>query len=139
MQGPYKSGALPILVRVLVVDDHEDTRDLYANVLRRGGFPVDTAGDAEDALRQIAARRPEIVVADYSLPQKDGFDLCRMLKSNADTRAIRVIIVTGYSGPTWEATALEVGAARFLIKPLLPDDLLSAVRELLTKGSAGVA
>ena len=89
MHGPYKSGALPIRVRVLIVDDHEDTRDLYANVLRRGGFPVDAAGDAE-------AERVVGHLAQRAFDVFDGLGLCFSLDSGHLPGVDRQLVVLAW-------------------------------------------
>jgi DNA-binding response OmpR family regulator len=123
------------VARVVLVDDDEDTREMYAEALRSEGFDVDATADADAALCSIASTRPDIVVADYSLPGTDGFELCRLLKANPETESVPVILITGYSGPSWESRALEVGAVRFLTKPLDPHGLVEALREELTRSS----
>jgi CheY-like chemotaxis protein len=126
------------LAKVFVVDDEEDTRELYAVVLRHEGFVVATARGTEEALRVIDRLYPDVIVADYALPGADGFELCRRLKANPLTREIPLIIVTGYCGPAWQEQARQAGASRFLSKPLLPDDLVAAVRDALSAtGDAG--
>jgi CheY-like chemotaxis protein len=119
--------------RAVVVDDDDDTRDLYAEALRIEGFEVEPAADAVEALRAIAGTHTDIVIADYSISQIDGFELCRMLKANPKTDSIPVILVTGYSGPTWESRALASGAVRFLTKPLDPNKLVAVIREELSR------
>ncbi len=142
MEPVRTSGALLKTKRVFIVDDQEDTRDLYAEVLRIEGFVVDTAPDAEDALGKIEETPPDVVVADYMLSNINGFEFCRMLKANVKTDAIPVIIVTGFDGPAWEEEAKRAGASQFLNKPLLPNDLVSAIRTLVSKplkGDAGAS
>jgi DNA-binding response OmpR family regulator len=121
--------------RVVLVDDDEDTREMYAEALRADGFDVEPTQDADAALLAIASMHPDIVVADYSLPGTDGFELCRLLKANPETESIPVILITGYSGPTWESRAREAGAIRFLTKPLDPNGLVVALRAELTNSS----
>jgi DNA-binding response OmpR family regulator len=124
--------------RVVLVDDDADTCDLYAEALRIDGFVVDLASDALGALRQIDAAHPDVIVSDVSLPGIDGLEFCQSLKSSAKTKAIPVVLVSGYSGANWEMRALEAGAARLLTKPLLPETLLEVVRDVLASNSAQV-
>lgn len=115
--------------RVLIVDDHEDTRELYAEQLRFDGFSPVTAADVDAALKRIAAGRPDAVLTDFALPRIDGVELCRVLKGRDDTRAIPILVMTGYDGPMVRSRALDAGATRLLGKPVAPDDLARVIRD----------
>ena len=121
--------------RVLVVDDHEDSRELYGQYLRLCGYDVETAADGDAALRCALRRECDIVVLDLALPKFDGLTVLRMLRSNARTKAIPVIILSASAGGTVRAQALEAGADRFLTKPCLPEELEGVLRELLAARS----
>jgi two-component system, cell cycle response regulator DivK len=114
---------------VLLVDDCEDTRNLYAEYLDLSGFDVKEAGDGLDAIAQASAMLPDVVVMDLSLPGVDGRTAVERLKADPRTRAIPVIVVSGYS-----ADVVDNGHApwnAYVGKPCVPEDLLAAIGRVL--------
>ena len=116
---------------VLVVDDTADVRELYAEYLTARGFRVATARDGEAGIAAATHSRPDVIVMDLSMPKLDGIQAIRRLKSDARTRKVPVILLTGYPYRAIEQGALEAGADAFLTKPCLPEDLESHVQRLL--------
>jgi len=118
---------------VLIVDDVEDNRRIYAMFLRFEGFHVTTAVDGYDALAQVRAGLPDLVVMDLAIPGIDGWEVTRTLKRDTRTRAIPVIAVTGHALAGAEARAREAGCDAFLTKPCLPETLSQEIRRILTR------
>ncbi len=119
--------------RILVVDDAEDTRVLYATFLSFSGLTVEEASDGEMALHSIAKSPPDLVVMDLAMPRVDGWETTRLIKSNPRTQNVRVIVVTSNAMPDQVAKARAAGADEVLTKPCLPDTLLASVREVLAR------
>lgn len=110
--------------RILLVDDHPDTLQLLAIVLRKHGYAVETAEDAEAALH-IARNRPlDLVVSDIHLPDRHGLELMRDLYR---TYGLRGIAVTGSAEVEDEAAGADAGFIRYMVKPVLPERLLEAI------------
>ena len=118
---------------VLVVDDFDDTRELYAMALASAGFDVAEAANGEEALERVAATRPAVVVMDLSMPVVDGWEATRRLKANPETAGIVVIALTGHSTGLGIEKARKAGADAVLGKPCLPDDLIALVHTLLPR------
>jgi CheY-like chemotaxis protein len=116
---------------VLVVDDFDDTRELYAGALTDAGFAVEEATNGQEALDRAESAHPAIIVMDLSMPVIDGWEATRRLKANPATADIIVIALTGHSTSAGMAKAREAGADAVLTKPCLPNDLLALVRALL--------
>jgi two-component system, cell cycle response regulator DivK len=116
---------------VLIVDDAAHTRDLYTEYLRFRGIGAVGAPDAETALALARTLRPDVIVMDLAMPRVNGIAATRQLKQDPRTRRIPVIVLTGFAFRAIEQGALESGAAVFLTKPCLPEDLELRVRELL--------
>jgi len=116
---------------VLIVDDVEDNRRIYAMFLRFDGFDVTTAVDGHDALEQVRAGLPDLVVMDLAIPGIDGWEVTRTLKRDSRTRAIPVIAVTGHALAGAEARAKAAGCDAFLTKPCLPETLSREIRRIL--------
>src|SRR3989441_8513429 len=111
---------------VLIADDMQDARDIYASYLESRGFRAVTARDGEEAVVVATSVRPDVIVMDLSMPKLDGIEATRRLKRNPRTRNIPVILLTGYPERAIREGALEEGAALFLTKPCLPEDLEAA-------------
>jgi CheY-like chemotaxis protein len=121
---------------VLVVDDFEDNRAMYAEFLTISGFRVAEAANGEEAVRMTAEQMPAVVVMDMSLPVMDGWEATRRIKGNPATKHVSVIALTGHSlanHAEGKGGAMEAGCDEFLAKPCLPEALVAKVRELLAK------
>lgn len=121
---------------VLVVDDFDDGRALVAEILAFEGFEVEQAENGERALELAAERLPGVVVTDLSLPDIDGFEICRRLKNDARTSGIRVIVLTAHAGDSYEGEARAAGCDLFMVKPTPPKTLSAAIRRMLEAGRA---
>jgi CheY-like chemotaxis protein len=120
---------------ILVVEDIPNIRDLLQFTLKFKGYPVITARNGEEALEKIAQERPALVISDVLMPVMDGFDLCQRIRGNVETRDIPVILISAtYISPEDRAFALQLGAVRFLEKPVDTDEFLLTVAEILTQG-----
>jgi CheY-like chemotaxis protein len=115
---------------LLLVEDHPDTRQMYAEFLSEW-FDVVQAGDGVQALTLVGEQRPDLVITDLSLPGMDGFELTHAVRNHADTSNIPVICMSGYGGQVYEERARRAGTARLLLKPCLPDDLAQTAKDVL--------
>ncbi len=119
---------------VLIVDDADDTRDLYSEFFVDEGLRVATAVDGEHALWKVDSLVPSIVVMDLSLPVLDGWEATRRIKAHPKTAHIPIIVLTGHKEKSAHARARAAGADVVLVKPCGPDDLLTEIRRLLPRG-----
>jgi len=129
---PSRLSPLPrILVgaRVLVVDDDEDSTELFATALAACGAQVVTATGAREALRRLTAWLPDVVVSDIAMPGADGYWLVNELRGLADERAgsLPVLAVTAFGREHSRARALAAGFVDHLVKPVEPEALCRAV------------
>ena len=118
------------MARVLLVEDHADTRQMYAEFLGIE-FDVLAAADGEDALRIMRAEAPDLIVTDLSLPGMDGFELIARVRSDASAQSIPIICLSGYGGHEHEQRARAAGCDRILQKPCMPDELAAIVSDEL--------
>ena len=114
-------------VRVLLVEDDEDTLELFALVLREAGAEVRTAHDAKDAMRALLEWPPTIVVSDLGMPAVDGFTLLREIRSVQ--QQVPAIAVTGMGRAKDREAALAGGFQAHVTKPLEPEALVAIVRQ----------
>ena len=120
---------------LLIVEDHADTRQMYAEFLGMS-YDVQEAADGEQALDAMRRRVPSLVITDFSLPGMDGFELIRRMRSDVATRDVPVICLSGYGGWRHEQGAQAIGCNRVLEKPCMPDKLAETARELLQERQA---
>lgn len=111
---------------VLLVEDHVDSRQMYATFLRPE-FNVVEADDGVGALQLMQEQRPDIVVTDLALPRMDGFELVERMRADERLRDVPVIALSGFSGEEYESRARKAGSDVVLQKPCLPDELARAV------------
>jgi two-component system response regulator CpxR len=119
---------------VLLVEDDDDTRSMYATAIAFGGFTVREAADGRQALSMALERAPDVLVTDLAGPKLDGFELIRWLRANRPTARIPVVVLTGHSDDSARRRATELDAA-FVLKPCLPDALIAHIARAL--GNAG--
>ncbi|HEY0945536.1 MAG TPA: response regulator [Opitutaceae bacterium] len=116
---------------ILSVDDEQDVTDLVSFHLRKAGYEVLTAADGRQALEVIQRRRPDLVILDLMLPDIDGFGVCEILRRQAATATIPIIILTAWATTDAKSLGLELGALDYLTKPFSPKQLVERVRHLL--------
>jgi CheY-like chemotaxis protein len=124
---------------VLLVDDYADNRDIYAQFLLYAGLRVEEAENGHQALEKAFALSPDVIIMDLALPGLDGWEATRRLKSDARTRRIPVIALTGHALAGHSQGALEAGCDLFLTKPCLPERLLEEILALLDRRQPGPA
>lgn len=124
---------MPSRPLVLIVDDDDDTRELYVQGLGAFGFEAIAAADSEQAFLRAWQCHPDIVVTDLTLRGRDGWQLLHDLKCDARTQAIPVVLLTGYGGPSLRIRAEREGCAGFFVKPCLPDELATELRQVLER------
>jgi CheY-like chemotaxis protein len=119
--------------KVLIVDDFEDNRAMYAEYLRYSGLDVVEAKNGAEAIEMSRTEMPDLVVMDLSLPVIDGWEATRRIKRDPVTREIPIIALTGHALEGHSQGAREAGCEGFLAKPCLPEKLLETVNEVLAK------
>jgi CheY-like chemotaxis protein len=116
---------------ILVVDDYQDAREMYAEYLQFSGFRVAEARNGNEAVEQAFALKPDLILMDLSLPGMDGWEATRRLKADEATRRIPIVALTGHALAGASEGARRAGCDSFVTKPCLPDDLVVEVRRML--------
>jgi two-component system phosphate regulon response regulator PhoB len=122
--------------RVLVVEDEEDIQELVQFVLTKDGFRVSGVRSGEEAMRQLRASPPALVVLDLMLPGLDGLEVCRLMKADATLRAVPVVMLTAKGEEADIVTGLELGADDYVTKPFSPRVLLARIKAVLRRKQA---
>jgi CheY-like chemotaxis protein len=117
---------------ILVVDDYQDAREMYAEYLQFSGFRVAEARNGNEAVAQAFSLRPDLILMDLSLPGMDGWEATRLLKADDRTKHIPVVALTGHALAGASEGAKRAGCDSFVTKPCLPDDLVVEVRRMLS-------
>ena len=113
--------------RLLVVDDHPDCRLTLSRMLQMCGFQVMTASDGRAALEIATKFRPRFVLLDLGLPDIDGYEVARRLRTEAGLESTTLIAVTAYGAEEDRRQSREAGFASHLVKPISPDELLAVL------------
>ena len=121
-------------MKILVVDDEQAVRESLRRSLRFNGYEVLTANDGLEAVETVRAENPELVILDVMMPNMDGLEVCRTLRSEGWDRPI--LILTARDGVSDRVAGLDAGADDYLPKPFALEELLARVRSLVRRASA---
>ena len=121
------------MAKILLVEDHEELWDFLSRRLRRHGFEVALAHDGRQALDQVAAEAPDIVLLDMDLPVMDGWTVARTLRADPATAQLPIIALTAHAMAGDEAKALAAGCSGYHPKPVDFRRLLDQVDEMLLR------
>lgn len=116
---------------ILIVDDQRDLAGMMADMLGDAGFATRTADNGRDALADIQADRPDLLVLDVNMPGLDGFEVATMLKADPSTATIPIIMVSAQDGRGSRVIGLESGAEDYLSKPVDQAELIATIRNIL--------
>lgn len=116
----------------LVVEDSLTDRDVITRSLQQGGFSVTCVSSVEEARVRLGQQRPDLIVLDVVLPGQSGFELCRQLKSNAETKAIPIVICSTKETDVDKMWGTMLGANAYLSKPVDSQELLGTAAKLVS-------
>jgi len=117
--------------KILVVDDEAALRELLTVNLEMDGFEVVKACDGTDGVQQSLSQKPHMLILDLNMPGMDGFEVCRRLKSDPQTRSIPILVLSAYSQPEIKKRAFDLGATAYMEKPANLVELSNEVHRIL--------
>ena len=120
--------------RILVVEDEQDVAELLRYHLGKEGYDVIVVPNGQDAVKRARDSRPELILLDIMVPQLNGWEVCRRLKADDETRPIPVIMVTGRVEEGDKVLGFELGADDYVTKPFSPRELVARVRAVVRRG-----
>jgi two-component system response regulator HydG len=120
------------MAKILVIDDDMDICNLLSRFLSRKGYEVDTAMSGKGGLEKIASESYDLIFCDFKLRDMDGRDI--LTKVQETVPGLKVIIITGYSDIKTAVDVMKRGAFDYVIKPLIPDELMSLINRALSDG-----
>lgn len=121
------------MAKILVAEDERDIRDLIAFTLSYAGYEVIQASNGEEAYSRTLEEKPQLVLMDVRMPRMTGYDACRALKANDETKDIPVVFLSAKGQESEVQTGLEAGAVDYILKPFSPDQLSKRVAEILAQ------
>jgi len=130
-----RSAATPApLGTVLVVEDEPDVAELIRYHLAKEGYDVRITANGGDAVKFVHSMQPDLILLDIMVPQLNGWEVCRRLKQDPETRAVPVIMVTGRVEEGDKVLGFELGADDYVTKPFSPRELVARVRAVARRG-----
>jgi DNA-binding response OmpR family regulator len=119
------------MARILIAEDERDIRELIIFTLEFGGFQVLSATNGEEAVELARRHCPDLIILDVRMPKMTGYEACRILKSQEETRAIPVVFLSAKGQEAEVRQGMEAGADAYILKPFAPDELIQQVRAIL--------
>ncbi|MFY9401820.1 MAG: response regulator [Candidatus Omnitrophota bacterium] len=118
-------------IKILIVDDDPDIRDVLKLTLSEENYEILEAGDGETALKTIHENQPDLILLDYKIPKIDGREVCRRVKKDILLRHLPIIMVTGKGDINDKIGGIDAGADDYVVKPFEPKELLARIRMIL--------
>jgi DNA-binding response OmpR family regulator len=125
--------ATPTKSKALIIDDDPSLRRLAQAVFERNGFEVTVAVDGAEGVRQAFKNPPHVIVLDIMMEGLNGFEVCKMLRSNSNLQRTAIVITSGKSYKPDIDKALELGADTYIVKPYSPKELFDIATEHMNK------
>ena len=120
-------------IKVLVVDDDPQTLQLMSHIVRAQGYEVTTAISGAEALQQVSASRPDVMLLDVMMPEMDGVEVCRRLRANKSYADLPILLLTALAEPGNHADGLLAGADDYIAKPVDPVLLVARIKSVLRR------
>ena len=124
---------------ILIADDEPNQIELMKFNLEKNGFLVKTAYNGEQALDMIYEKKPTVLIADWMMPKMSGIELCRILRSNKDTKLLPIIMLSARSEEADKSLGLDTGADDYISKPFSPMELVSRVKALIRRTNTSMS
>ena len=122
--------------RILIVEDERSIAEVLSYNLAKEGFEVVTAGDGQEGLRRAQSALPDLIVLDLMLPVIEGFEVCRILRSDPKTQGVRILMLTARSEEVDEIVGFNMGADDYVTKPFKIKPLVHRIKALLRRNAA---
>ena len=122
--------------KVLIVEDDPDIVDILSYNLKQADLKVKSVPDGSSALAEVKRRLPDLILLDLMLPKVDGLEVCRLLKSEPETKNVPIIMITAKGEEVDRIVGLELGADDYITKPFSPREVVLRVRSILKRSVA---
>ena len=123
--------ATPAQQEILVVEDTQASLRLLADILTKQGYRVRPASDGSLALKSVAVKAPDLILLDVNMPGMDGYEVCRRLKADEQSRRVPIIFISAHSETEQKVKGFDAGGVDYITKPFQPEEVLARVRTQL--------
>ena len=127
------------MVEILIADDEPNQIELMKFNLEKNGFLIKSAYNGEQALEIIYKKKPNLLIVDWMMPKMSGIELCRILRSNKDTKLLPIIMLSARSEDIDKSLGLDTGADDYISKPFSPIELVSRVKALIRRTNTSMS
>ena len=127
------------MVEILIADDEPNQIELMKFNLEKNGFLIKSVYNGEKALEIIYKKKPDLLIVDWMMPKMSGIELCRILRSNKDTKQLPIIMLSARSEDADKSLGLDTGADDYISKPFSPMELVSRVKALLRRTNTSMS
>jgi len=119
--------------KILVADDNENIREALTYLLEDEGYQLWLAKDGAETIKRVKEFRPDILFLDIMMPEINGYDVCRAIKSDPDLKDTYIIMLTAKGQVAEQERGKEVGADEYIVKPFSPMEILTKIKNILDK------
>ena len=127
------------MVEILIADDEPNQIELMKFNLEKNGFLINSAYNGEQALEIIYEKKIDLLIIDWMMPKMSGIELCRILRSNKDTKQLPIIMLSARSEDADKSLGLDTGADDYISKPFSPMELVSRVKALMRRTNTSIS
>mgnify|MGYP000230306318 CR=1 FL=1 len=124
--------------KIAIIEDEADIRELLANYLKKAGFEVSKFEDGSSFLKSLTKEKPDLVILDLMLPDLDGIEICRYLRSHDEFSSVLIMILTAKGNEEEKVQGLELGADDYIVKPFSLKEVLARVKALLRRTTPNI-
>jgi len=124
--------------KIAIIEDEADIRELLANYLKKAGFEVSKFEDGSSFLKSLRKEKPDLVILDLMLPDLDGIEICRYLRSHDEFSSVLIMILTAKGNEEEKVQGLELGADDYIVKPFSLKEVLARVKALLRRTTPNI-
>lgn len=117
--------------RVLLIDDEEDMVEMVSLSLSTGGYDAISATDPKTGLKKAASEKPDLILLDVMMPGTDGYEICKILKKQEETKNIPIIFFTAMGDPDMTNKVADCGGIDYITKPFEPEEMLKKIRKAI--------
>lgn len=120
------------MFKILIAEDEQDILDLLVFTLQYGGYEVVPTANGNQAIEQTRSQLPDLLLLDVRMPGMSGYEVCRQIKANPETKQIPVVFLSAKGQESEIKAGYQTGAIDYILKPFAPDELLNRLGEILT-------
>jgi len=121
---------------ILIIDDEQDIRDILNYNLTKVGYRVHEASNGREGIKIAVQKKPDLIILDVMMPEMDGIEVCEELKTNPETKNIKICFLTARSEDYSQIAGFDAGADDYVSKPIKPKVLISRIKALLRRSDA---